>query len=332
MKKFCLTLVAVIAMIQFSFAQWSTVSGTNNISNSNTGNVGIGTTTPGAKLDVNGGLAVKGLVINDIQSISTPADGTYVIASGSRIKGTYTLSFEAANRVQTVVLLANGVQFDGANSSLSVLSDASYAGAVVMLNFRFVFNSDGSIVYLVFDIANRNSGISVTASFSGTGYNPPNWGGALPASQNAGTIFPLVIKSGNVLIGQNSQTNAAYILDVNGTVRAKAIMVNATGADFVFDLSYKLNTLPKLKEYIDQNHHLPEIASAKEMQTNGVDLGQNQVKLLQKVEELTLYLIDKDKQLNDEKDIIGKQQQEIDQLKQQMQQFMTDVKKSKNDN
>ena len=46
MRKFYLTLIAVIAMIQFSFGQWSNVSVTNNISNTNTGNVGIGTTTP----------------------------------------------------------------------------------------------------------------------------------------------------------------------------------------------------------------------------------------------------------------------------------------------
>jgi hypothetical protein len=147
-----------------------------------------------------------------------------------------------------------------------------------------------------------------------------------------------VLNNGNVLIGQTAsngqpgQTNSAYKLDVAGGVRANSIVVNTTGADFVFDPSYKLNTLPALKEYIDQNHHLPEIASAKEMQKNGLNVGENQIKLLQKVEELTLYLIDKDKQLNDEKDIIGKQQQEIDQLKQQMQQLITEVKKSKNNN
>ena len=77
---------------------------------------------------------------------------------------------------------------------------------------------------------------------------------------------------------------------------------------------------------------MSEIASAAEMQKDGLNLGDNQVKLLQKVEELTLYLIEKDKQLNDEKEINNKQQQEIEQLKQQMQQLITDVKKSKNNN
>jgi len=105
----------------------------------------------------------------------------------------------------------------------------------------------------------------------------------------------------NVLIGKTTQKNSTYILDVAGTIRANSIVVNNTGADFVFEPSYKLISLPTLEEYITRNHHLPEIASAKEMQTNGVDLGQNQVKLLQKVEELTLYMIEKDQQLSDEK-------------------------------
>jgi len=137
---------------------------------------------------------------------------------------------------------------------------------------------------------------------------------------------------GNVLIGQVTQGNYGYKLDIAGNARANAINVNVTGADFVFEPSYKLYSLHELKYFIDKNHHLPEIPSAKEMQKDGLNVGENQVKLLQKVEELTLYLIDKDKQLNDEKDIIGKQQKEIDQLKEQMQQLITEVKKSKTNN
>jgi len=325
MKKIYLTLIAVIAVIQFSFAQWNVVSGTNNISNTNTGNVGIGTTTPGATLDVNGAIAVKGIITHDTQNISVPSDGTYVIASGTRIKGTYTFSFEASYRIQTVVLLASGSQYDSGSSSISILSNTSYTGAVTMSNFRFVYNADNSIIFLVFDIGNRNGGTLITAHFDGTGAYSANWGGALPTSPVAAGIYPLVINNGNVLVGQASQKNGAYKLDVYGTARANSIVVNATGADFVFDPSYKLNTLSALEKYIDKNHHLPEIASAKDMQANGVDLGQNQVKLLQKVEELTLYLIEKDKQLklqqeqiDMQKGRVKSQQAEINKLIQQM--------------
>jgi len=101
--------------------------------------------------------------------------------------------------------------------------------------------------------------------------------------------------SGNVIIGKTSQLNSAYMLDVAGTERANSIIVNSTGADFVFNPSYHLFSLADLEKYIQANHHLPEIPSAKEMQADGLNVGDNQIKLLQKVEELTLYLIEKDK-------------------------------------
>jgi hypothetical protein len=68
----------------------------------------------------------------------------------------------------------------------------------------------------------------------------------------------------------------------------------------VFDPAYKLHSLSFVKKYIEQNHHLPEVPSAKEMQTNGLDVAGNQMKLLQKVEELTLYTIAADKKIEDE--------------------------------
>jgi hypothetical protein len=124
--------------------------------------------------------------------------------------------------------------------------------------------------------------------------------------------------SGNILIGKTSQTNTAYKLDVNGSVRANAITVNTTGADFVFAPTYKLLPLSTLKDYITKNHHLSEIASAKEMQADGLNIGKNQVKLLQKVEELTMYLIEKDKQLSEEKKKIFDLQEQINSQKEQL--------------
>ena len=95
-----------------------------------------------------------------------------------------------------------------------------------------------------------------------------------------------------------SQTNTAYLLDLAGSIRANSITVNTSGADFVFAPDYKLQPLSTLCNYITANRHLPGIAPAKDMQTNGMDLAESETKLLQKVEELTLYLIDKDKQLH----------------------------------
>jgi len=114
--------------------------------------------------------------------------------------------------------------------------------------------------------------------------------------------------NGNIIIGQTTQVNSAYKLDVYGSARATAITVNATGADFVFESTYKLFSLPEIEKYIQANHHLPEIPSAKEMQTNGLNVGDNQIKLLQKVEELTLFMIEKDKQINEQQKQIVDQQ------------------------
>ena len=94
--------------------------------------------------------------------------------------------------------------------------------------------------------------------------------------------------TGNVGIGM---TSAQYKLDVAGTIRADEILVKTTGADFVFAEDYQLRPLSEVKAFIKENKHLPEIKSAQEMQENGVGVNELQTQLLQKIEELTLYIL-----------------------------------------
>ncbi len=103
--------------------------------------------------------------------------------------------------------------------------------------------------------------------------------------------------NGNVGIG--TVDTYGNKLAVNGTVRAKEVKVEAgPWPDYVFTPAYRLFTLTDVKTFIDQNGHLPEMPSAAQVAKEGLALGEMNKKLLQKVEELTLYLIEKDKQIN----------------------------------
>ncbi len=98
---------------------------------------------------------------------------------------------------------------------------------------------------------------------------------------------------GNIGIGTVSPV---YKLDVCGTIRAKEVKVDLlSGCDFVFKTDYKLMDLSSLEQFVKMNHHLPEIASEKEMVESGVNMKEMQMKLLQKMEEMTLYIIEQNK-------------------------------------
>lgn len=89
-------------------------------------------------------------------------------------------------------------------------------------------------------------------------------------------------------------------LDVRGTIRADAVIVyEIEGADYVFDKSYKLRPLNEVLQYIQEHQHLPEIPSAAEMKEEGVNVSDLQIQLLQKIEELTLYIIEQDKRIKE---------------------------------
>lgn len=96
-----------------------------------------------------------------------------------------------------------------------------------------------------------------------------------------------------------------------GKLEAREIKVTTTPtADFVFEENYNLPKLEDVEKHIKEKKHLPEIASAKEMEVNGVNVGEFQIKLLQKIEELTLYTIEQNK-LNKEQAALLQKQIEV---------------------
>jgi hypothetical protein len=119
----------------------------------------------------------------------------------------------------------------------------------------------------------------------------------------------VITKSGNIGLGT---INPQSKLEVAGTIRSKEVKIEATGwSDFVFDKNYDLPKLSDVEKHINEKQHLPGIPSEKEVLENGISVGEMQAKLLQKIEELTLYIIEQDKQ---NKDL----QKQIDELKVQL--------------
>ena len=111
--------------------------------------------------------------------------------------------------------------------------------------------------------------------------------------------------SGNVGIGVSSP---GYKLDVCGTIRAKEVRVETGWCDYVFEKDYKLRTFDELEKYINDNKHLPGIAPASEVEKEGLKVAEMNKAMMEKIEELTLYVIQLSK---DNK----KLQEEIDALK-----------------
>lgn len=103
---------------------------------------------------------------------------------------------------------------------------------------------------------------------------------------------------------------------LQGKLEAKEIKVTLTPtADFVFEENYNLPNLEEVAKHIKEKKHLPEIASARVMEKEGVNVGEFQIKLLQKIEELTLYAIKQERQLKDQQEKIQKLEGENSELK-----------------
>ncbi len=163
---------------------------------------------------------------------------------------------------------------DGGSVFTGTSANAGYVGTNFAKSFHIA--AGGSVGYTM-DASRNNSWIG-----SGT------FGGAL-----TGTSATF---SGNTNIG-TTQTNAN--LYVHGIIKSKEVKVEATVMvpDYVFEKSYDLKSLTDVKTYITENKHLPEIPSASEIEKDGINVGNMQMSLLKKIEELTLYMIEKDKQV-----------------------------------
>jgi hypothetical protein len=136
-------------------------------------------------------------------------------------------------------------------------------------------------------------------------------------ADNYKECFRIAAGTGNVGIGT---TNPTHKLAVNGTIKAKEVIVETAGwSDYVFADGYKLAPLSEVEAHIKANKHLPGIPSAAQVAETGVNLGDVQAALLAKVEELTLHLIAQQKQMESQSRTLESLQKENLRLEQRLQ-------------
>jgi len=273
------------------------------------GNVGIGATDPQVKLDVFKNATSNGNdLIANFKREEAATGGSGIVRIGNH----NTVDLEINSGYSGV-----GHRF-GTYADFNIVNNQP-GGVYGAINFvtngttRMAISANGNIGIGTMtpagklDLVDNNQHLTFLLNQKLTGIWPAS------ADANTMTIQSSGIHAGNLAfatgngevmrITSNSNVgigtqNPAYKLDVLGTIRAKEVLVNLDGgADFVFEKDYKLPTIEHVANYVQENKHLPDIPSANEMVKNGVSMGDMQVKLLQKVEELTLYVIELKKEI-----------------------------------
>ena len=149
-------------------------------------------------------------------------------------------------------------------------------------------------------------------------------------SATSGTMPLIVEKDGNItlagksgFVGIGTEDTKGFKLGVNGKVVATEVKVAtySNWADFIFKNDYNLPTLADVENHIKEKGHLKDIPSAEEVKKNGFFLGEMDAKLLQKIEELTLYTIAQEKEIKKERTENRKQQIEINSQKKEIEEL-----------
>ncbi|MEO5890424.1 MAG: hypothetical protein ABIQ31_09235 [Ferruginibacter sp.] len=256
-------------------ASWNT-SGTN-IYNSNMGNVGIGTTTPVNKLTIQ--TPINSLGWTHIGG----ADSIIVTEGVGGVSASIGTATNHAFRINT-----NGQGRLSVYPAGEVVIGSNLVGAIGKLTVQTTNNTYG--------ISHLGEGGNIFATYMGgtsAGIGTFSHTNMRIFSNGISRIL-IAEATGNVGIGTDNPT---YKLSVVGNIRATEVVVETGWADYVFDKKYKLRPLSEVEQFIHQNNHLPNIPSSGEVQEHGLLLGNTQKLMMEKIEELTLYMIGANKKI-----------------------------------
>ncbi|WP_158655170.1 hypothetical protein [Flavivirga eckloniae] len=288
--------------------------GTANIMTiKNGGSVGIGVTSPLGKLHVNGETYIQRGVVNFITANTDIGGSTGIKANpngwsrldpnGSRFIMTVKNSDVASRRNildientedswrHLMELRADGSAFFMGKMGIGTANPASQFEVSTSDNkrVRLNYNNESAITFW------PNNGNSVFHLSHGHDNKLHFSHGSIVGAGKIMTIG----NTGSVGIGTTD--TKGFKLGVQGKIAAEEVKVAtyANWADFVFDSTYKLPTLKEVEQHIKEKGHLKDIPSAKEVKEDGFFLGEMDSKLLQKIEELTLYTIEQEKKIQE---------------------------------
>jgi len=264
-----------------------------NFAGAGVGNIKMGTT---------GGIGEYGSIW---MSQSAPSGINYTFLAGGGLtiinaQKDEPLYFTEANVAKMILKSGNvGIGTTIPKAKLEVFNTATSGHLILSTNDNG--SADLSRIDLDYKIANQNQTIARISS----GYpNSANGGSGILRfyTSNSGVLGEKmrINANGNVSIGTTEIDPTEAMLTVNGSIHTKEVIVDLKPplADYVFTPTYKLMPLYQVEQFVNVNSHLPEMPSAAEVSKNGLNMGEMQNKLLQKVEELTLYMIDQQKTIN----------------------------------